>query len=232
MTTFTRPQVAKPGMFGLTVPADVRRLEFDYCNESLLMQGIRPDFLFIGDSITNLWELQAYFGGSGKILINRGIGGDTSTYVRKRFQADALQLQPRIIIMKIGTNDLNWQLAELNDAITDTVCDNIAAMAEEAVQAGITMVICSVLPIWGPTWYMLPEFIARKNRQIVDLNARLQTYCAEKGIIYVDYHSRMVDDNGELPRELADDGVHPHSAGYLIMANTLRETLAQHGITL
>ena len=106
--TMTREAVVKPGMFGVFASADSRRGEFDFGNEELLLAGVRPDVVFIGDSITHLWEVQAYFGGTGKILVNRGIGGDISTHVRQRFRADVLQLQPRLAVLKIGTNDLGW----------------------------------------------------------------------------------------------------------------------------
>jgi len=219
-------------MFSVGVAADGRRGEFDFGNESLLLQGTRPDFVFIGDSITHLWELQAYFGGTGKVLINRGIGGDISTFVRKRFEADVIQLQPNYVVMKIGTNDLGWALEQLNPAISDTIFDNDSAMLDRAKEAGITMALCSILPIWGPSWYPSDEFSARKNAQIVALNGRLRQLAEEKSAIWVDYHSQMVGEDGQLRPELADDGVHPHHFGYALMADILRKTLAAHSVEL
>lgn len=232
MAIMLRESVIKPGMFGTAVSADTRRGEFDFGNESLLMEGVQTDVLFIGDSITHLWELQAYFGGSGKILINRGIGGDTSTYVQKRFAADALQLKPGLIVMKIGTNDLGWGIDQLDEAISDVICENITAMASDAREAGIQLAICSILPIWGPNWLMCAEFTERKNAQIVQINNRLQMIAAEQNAIYVDYFSSLVNPAGELQHDLADDGVHPHSKGYALMAQLLREELAKHAITI
>lgn len=230
MTTVTRESVIKPGMFGSAVAADSRRYEFDMQNEQLLMEGIIPDAVFIGDSITHLWELQAYF--PGKIVINRGIGGDISTNVRKRFAADALQLKPGVVVMKIGTNDLGWGADVPPESIVDTICENIAAMAADAREAGVKLAICSILPIWGPNWYPLPEFAPRKNAQIAAINMRLRTIAEEHGAIYVNYHSAMLDADGMLIHDTAEDGIHPHSKGYSIMARVLRETLTAHGIEL
>jgi lysophospholipase L1-like esterase len=230
--TITRVSMLKPGLFGTAVAADARRGEFDFGNESLLTEGVRPDVLFIGDSITHLWEVQAYFAGGGRVLVNRGIGGDTSAFVRKRFAADALQLRPRLVVMKIGTNDLGWSEEALDDAISDKICEHIAAMLADARDAGVPMALCSILPIWGPSWYPSAAFTARKNAQIVALNARLRPLAAGTGAIYVDYHPHMTDADGTLLRDLADDGVHPHAAGYALMARVLRETLAAHGHTV
>lgn len=232
MTTLTRETIIRPGLFGDNCAADSRRLEFDYCNESLLMAGVRPEFVFIGDSITHLWELQAYFGGTGKILINRGINGDESTNVRRRFEADALQLRPDVIVMMIGTNDLGWEPQVLSDDRPPQVVENITAMTEAALAAKIRMVVCSVLPIWGTVWLENTPDAARKNAQINWINERLQALARHSGAIYVDYHSMMAAPNGELRNELTDDGVHPHSAGYTILAQVLRETLTSHNIVI
>lgn len=222
METADRLSIIYPGYFAVGVAADSRRGEFDLGNGQLMVAGVRPDAVFIGDSITHFWELQAYFGGSGKILINRGIGGDTAHYVSRRFAADTLQLKPSLIVLMIGTNDMGWSLEQLNDKITDDVCTNITTMAEQAREAGIALALGSLLPIWGPSFYPVPEFTARKNVQIVECNKRLKTIAEATGATYIDYHSQMLDSEGNLPRELADDGVHPHSAGYTIMAQALR----------
>ena len=94
------------------------------------------------------------------------------------------------------------------------------------------MAICSVLPVWGPSWYPVPEFTDRRNAQIVALNRRLAEIAPAQGAIWVDYHSRMTDQTGKLRADLADDGVHPHTLGYRIMAQALREALAPHGLSL
>lgn len=55
----------RPGTFGKTVCADTRRVEFDWKNDTVLSMGVRPDAVFIGDSLTELWELTAFFHKSG-----------------------------------------------------------------------------------------------------------------------------------------------------------------------
>lgn len=47
--------------FSEDVAADKNRKEFDIKNHTLCYTNQRPDFLFIGDSITEYWELNAYF---------------------------------------------------------------------------------------------------------------------------------------------------------------------------
>lgn len=91
--------------FSEDVAADKNRKEFDIKNHTLCYTNQRPDFLFIGDSITEYWELNAYFRNSDQLIINRGIAGDTTKYLKKRFYVDAVQLKPKYCILGIGIND-------------------------------------------------------------------------------------------------------------------------------
>lgn len=227
MTDFNRDSVIKPGTFGTFYAADTRRGEFDRFNESLLAEGVRPDAVFIGDSLTHYWELAAYF--PGRIVINRGIGGDISTAVLRRFDADAIQLKPKLIVLCIGANDLGWELSALTEEAIIRVCDNNAAIIDKAKQAGIPIAVGSMTPMWGPFWHT-PEFTTKKIGILVETNRRLKPIVESRGAIWVDYHTALVDDKGEMRHELADDGVHPNGAGYAIMARTLKEALAKTGI--
>ncbi|HEY3417952.1 MAG TPA: GDSL-type esterase/lipase family protein, partial [Armatimonadota bacterium] len=186
MSTITRDAVLKPALTTDSPWHMVRQAEFDYGNESLVMTGVRPDVLFIGDSITHLWDLQAYFGGTGKRLVNRGIGGDTTTLLRERFPADALQLRPRRIVMKIGINDL------LGGVAPETVLENIVAIANDTAAAGIPLAHCSVLPIWGPSWSTESDNATRINRGVREVNAGIRDIAKRHGVLYVDYYTALV----------------------------------------
>ena len=55
----TNEGYARLEYFSRTAAADSRRKEFDIKNHSLIYTDQKPDFLFIGDSITHYWELNA-----------------------------------------------------------------------------------------------------------------------------------------------------------------------------
>ncbi len=145
----------KLGYFSQEVAADTRRKEFDIKNHSVIRTGSQPDFLFIGDSITHYWELNAYFNIPGQIIINRGIGGDTTTYLNKRFYVDALQLHPKYIIMGIGINDTielegdYWKLIPPNSykEVLDRAKKNILEIIAQVKQTDSQLIIGSLLPI-------------------------------------------------------------------------------------
>jgi lysophospholipase L1-like esterase len=64
--------------------------------------------------------------------------------------------------------------------------------------------------------------------KIVKLNSILKKYCNDNNIIYVDYYSSMVDDDGGLkvPEYTAEnDLVHPNLAGYKVMEKIILNSL-------
>jgi len=149
----TLVNIIKPGNFGKSVAADTRRVEFDFLNEQLIYMKKEIDYLFIGDSITHMWALDVYFP-TEKCLVNRGIGGDTSTYMLKRFDADCIQLKPKKAIIMIGTNDmlttapdLWWKIPGADvETVLNTYKSNIMQTISKCDNAGIEPILCSVLP--------------------------------------------------------------------------------------
>lgn len=76
-------EIIRPSFFSKSVPADFKRIEFDYKNEVIVANEVPVDYVFIGDSITERWELDAYFLGSGRLVLNRGMGSDSTEYIFK-----------------------------------------------------------------------------------------------------------------------------------------------------
>ena len=83
--------------------------------------------------------------------------------------------------------------------------------------------LASVLPVsnYGPT----DMRTGRSPEKILALNAWLKKYAADKGHVYLDYFSAMVDEHGLLKKELSEDGLHPNAAGYSVMAPLAEEAI-------
>ena len=174
--------------------------------------------VFMGDSITEGWRLDASF--PGKPYINRGISGQTSPQMVLRFRQDVIALQPKVVVILAGTNDIAGNTGPMTPEQTE---DNLASMADLAAANHIRVVLCSVMPAfdfpWQPGLMPAPKVLA--------LNAWIKAYAAEKGYVYVDYHSAMKDERNGLPPTLSTDGVHPLPAGYAIMAPLVEAGIAR-----
>jgi len=226
-----RPEIVSPGTFGVVIAADARRIEFDLKNESILHRGIPVDFVFLGDSITHYWELEAYFHSNDGLILNRGIAGDGTEFALRRFQADVIQLKPKTAVVMLGVNDTKFRsvfpsasspLNPDSDKIVHTIVNNIRQIAHMATDHGIEMAVCSILPLHLP----LSSRSGECNQIISRANQALKVFSGKQGLPFVDYHSRFVREDGLTMRDdLTDDGIHPHSGGYEIMAQILTETL-------
>ena len=169
--------------------------------------------VFFGDSITDMWNLGQSF--PGRPYINRGISGQTTSQMLVRFRQDVINLQPRVVVILAGTNDIAGNTGPIADSDIEA---NFASLAELARTHNIRVVYCSILPIHNYTPQSQELFSQRSPQRILALNRWLSDYCSNNSLVYLDYFSAMVDDKGMLKRELARDGLHPNRAGYAIMA--------------
>ena len=176
--------------------------------------------VFFGDSITDIWKIEDSF--PGKPYINRGIGGQTTPQMLVRFRQDVINLQPKVVIILAGTNDIAGNTGPMRN---EDIEANLASMAELARAHDIHVVLCSIMPVHNYTEKAKDFFAQRPQSRILALNEWIKDYSAKNNLVYVDYFSALVDDKGMMKKELADDGLHPNAAGYKIAA-----PLAEAGI--
>jgi lysophospholipase L1-like esterase len=169
--------------------------------------------VFFGDSITDIWKIAEYF--PGKPYVNRGIGGQTTPQMLVRFRQDVIDLQPKVVVILAGTNDIAGNTGPMRN---EDIEANYASFAELARAHGIRVVYSSVLPVHNYTERSKDFFAQRPMPRILELNTWLKDYCGKNEIVYLDYFPALVDDKGLLKKDLADDGLHPNDAGYKIMA--------------
>ena len=169
--------------------------------------------VFLGDSITDYWKLPDYF--PGKPYINRGVDGQTTPEMLVRFRQDVIDLHPKVLVVLAGTNDIAGVTGPTRN---EDIEANYASMAELARAHHIQVVFSSVLPVNNYTHDAEESFALRPRERILALNKWLKDYCATNRFVYLDYFSALVDEQGMLKRNLADDGLHPTDTGYKIMA--------------
>lgn len=169
--------------------------------------------VFFGDSITDSWKLDDYF--PGKPYVNRGIGGQTTPQMLVRFRQDVIDLHPKVLLILAGTNDIAGNTGPMRN---EDIEADYASMSELARAHGIRVIFESVLPVHNYTDRSKDFYAQRPRERILALNDWLKAYCKTSGDVYLDYFSTMVDDQGMMKKDLADDGLHPNAAGFKVMA--------------
>ena len=177
--------------------------------------------VFMGNSITEGWVLMRPEFFQDRDYINRGIGGQTTPQMLLRFRPDVIDLNPKIVVILAGTNDIAGNTGYTS---LETIIDNIKSMAEIANANSIKVIISSILPAIEYLWKPGLE----PSSKIISINKALKVYAKENNFIYLDYFSAMVDDKGGLKvpdYTAANDLVHPNKAGYLVMEKLAEEAI-------
>lgn len=169
--------------------------------------------VFMGDSLTDGWNLAEYF--PGKPYINRGIGGQTTPQMLIRFRPDVIALQPKVVLILAGTNDIAGNTGAMR---MEDIKNNFATMAELSRLHGIYVILCSLLPVHNYGSEAELRLIRRPIEKILELNRGLREYAVQNDCQYLDYFSAVLDENGLLKRGMAEDGLHPNAMGYEAMA--------------
>lgn len=175
--------------------------------------------VFMGDSITDGWIRRTPEFFQGKPYFDRGISGQTTPQMLVRFRQDVVNLHPKVVVILAGTNDI---AGNTGPATPEMIQDNLVSMVELAHANGIKVVLSSITPSddfwWNPG--------TKPAHRIAEMNTWIKAYAAEHGLVYLDYYSAMVDDNGGMKREFTSDGVHPNPAGYALMGNLAAKAIA------
>jgi lysophospholipase L1-like esterase len=184
--------------------------------------------VFFGDSITDNWSKPEYGGFfPGKPYVNRGIGGQTTAQMLLRFRADVLELDPQVVVILAGTNDI---AGNAGPATPDQVQDNLASMAELARAHGVQVVLASLLPVSDDKKDANGQPITRTRQRptqtIRQLNRWLEAFAREHGHTWLDYFTATADASGLLQPALNDDGLHPNAQGYAVMGPLAEKAIA------
>jgi len=179
-------------------------------NAALRASGVQPDVVLMGDSITENWARAEPALFERQHIVGRGISGQTSGQMLVRFRADVIDLHPRLVHLMVGTNDVAGNGGPTSP---DAFKSNIRSMVELAQANGVQVVLGAIPPADRFFW----QAAVRPADRIVELNAWLEAYARQKGIVFIDYHAALDDGHGGISSALSLDGVHPNRDAYAIM---------------
>lgn len=172
--------------------------------------------VFMGNSITEGWVQQhpAFFKEHG--YIGRGISGQTSYQFLLRFREDVIKLQPKVVVINYGTNDIAENTGPYDEELT---YGNVVSMVELARYHNIKVVLTSCLPARRFGWR--PQ-ITDGMQKIRSLNARVKAYAKANKIPYVDYFTAMLAEDGNgMKQQYSTDHVHPNLTAYGVMESLI-----------
>ena len=182
------------------------------------------DLVFLGDSITEGWEIGAgkdiwkkYY--SKRKSLNLGFGGDRTEHVIWRLQNGNFDgINPKLVVLMIGTNNTGRRM------------DNPVMIAE-----GIKLII-ETIHLKSPSAKILllgifPREKTRNNprrKNNDSVNTIIKRYPEDyKFVDYMNISKNFLNEDGSLSREIMYDLLHLTSKGYEIWAETLEEKIKE-----
>lgn len=167
--------------------------------------------IMIGDSITAGFNEKNLL--SGFNIINKGINGDYSAGVLQRIGKDVIDLKPKKVFLLIGTNDLAF--GRSNDDIVFNIAEILMMLDEKLDKSSVY--VTSILPTRNVS--------DRPNERINNINDRLNKWAEKLNYFYLDLHSEMKDENGDLKNNYTVDGLHLNEEAYKKWTEILKNIL-------
>lgn len=179
----------------------------------------RGSVVLLGDSITQGAgdDFRGLF--PGLKIANRGISGDTTRGMLIRLEADVLSLDPKAIVMLMGTNDLE------EAATPDVIAGNVRLILERLSKARpeTPVVLCLVFP--SSASKKRPAESIRSINQLLQQTAR-----GNRQVTVLDTWTLFANSEGDAKPEDMPDLLHPNDSGYRRWAGALRPVLATLGL--
>ena len=181
----------------------------------------KGQIVFIGDSITDLYILDQHYADLPLATYNRGIGGDTTQGVLNRLKVSAFDIVPSVIVLMIGTNDINGNyekagIFERYEKIIDEIYKNLP---------DVTLFCMSVIPQNEVLETYSAIKVENTTKIIFEVNAHIKALAREKGATYLDVFSLLADENDRLIKEYSDDGLHLNEKGLTVWTKLLKPYL-------
>ena len=166
------------------------------------------DVAFIGDSLTDGYDLATYYPGIS--VINRGIGGDTTHGVYDRLEVSVIEPAPKVIVMMIGTNNLGDMFTDYEDIILEI----------KKSLPDTHLVLLSIPPS--------SDNYAERNGQIAINNVKIKSLAEAHGCTYVDVFTPLFDfERNQLCAEYTIDGLHFTPLGYSVITAEVKPVLEE-----
>lgn len=176
----------------------------------VIKENVDNNYLFLGDSITNRYNLDKYY--KNTPVVNSGIGGNQTTDILDDMNNRAYIYNPTKVFLLIGTNDI--AIDRTNEEIVNNIEKIIKGIKKNRQSCKIYLE--SIYPINSTDNEKINHGIVgpRTNKRIKEINSELEELSKKLNITYIDMYSELVDDNGNLKIEYTTEGLHLTDEGY------------------
>jgi beta-glucosidase len=180
----------------------------------------QTDLIFIGNSIIHHWEdtgKESWEKNFAKYNpVNMGFGGDQTQHVLWRIDMGELDgINPKLAVVMIGTN--NAGNGHDSEMIADGVIQIISRIRNKLPDTKILLL--RIFPRGEPG-----SEIRQTNTTASEIFSKVAN---NKDIFYLDINKIFLDEEGNLPREIMPDKLHPNAKGYELWAEAIIDRVTE-----
>ncbi len=181
---------------------------------------VSPNYVFLGDSITEFYDLKKYF--PKEPIVNSGISGDTTEDILNNMEKRVYQYNPSKVFLLIGTNDL--QEGKTVEEVVTNIKKIISQIQKMRPQTEIYLE--SICPVNESDEKGIKPSVVdkRNNHDIKKINEQLKSYAKKENLLYIDLYKVLKnnqDDN--LKIEYTKEGLHISEKGYEMITKELKQ---------
>ena len=177
------------------------------------------NFVFLGDSIIDWYPISEMYDKAIPI-INSGIAGYETHDILDRMDEMVYRYNPTKVFLLIGTNDLKYKdNKDDEEEVAKNIEKIITQIKENRPKAKIY--VQSIYPVNREMKNNASE--ERYNEEIKEVNKKVESYCKDNDITYINMYDLLKDDNDNFNETYTNDGLHPNTLGYITITKKLMQ---------
>ena len=176
--------------------------------------------VFLGDSITELWQKR------GKTVweefytkhdaVNFGVSGEHTEHTLGHITGGILNgLHPKVVVLMIGTNNVGHIPDERAWWVADGIRKIVRTVHERLPETKVLLL--GVLPRGKKD--------SKHRKQITEINTTISKLDDGKKTRFLDLTPKFTDADGDIPKDIMPDQLHPSAKGYQIWAEAMQPLL-------
>lgn len=170
--------------------------------------------ILFGNSRIQQWQKQPSL--DGFEFINRGIGGETTAQGRARFHQDVLALEPDIVILQTGMNDLTTLGVQPQQyqKITQQCQENITFFVESLLTQKIEVIFLTIIPPAQPELARRLVWHPKIAQSVEEINQYWLNLPASERLHIIDTAKILQNAKGQWHAHVNRDTLHLTPIGY------------------
>jgi len=183
-----------------------------------------PLIIFFGDSRAAEWPPPDQM--KSVTFLNRGVGAQTTAQILGRFQAHVVPLNPQVIVIQAGINDLKTipLFPEQKVEIIQNCKTNIEQIVDLSLATGARVVVTTIFPLGKLPIERRPFWSDDVEISITNVNEFIKTLASDQVTIF-ESGKVLSNSDGKVNSRYSRDFLHLNPAGYAALNEAISEIL-------